>query len=81
MIQENLIIGQQDKKFKPDFVNENLLDLTKEESKELLCQNIKEHFQKDNEQFNVFEAGKNITPEDIKSFFNKLTEENKTSTR
>ena len=77
MIQENLIIGQQDKKFKPDFVNENLLDLTKEESKELLCQNIKEHFQKDNEQFNVFEAGKNITPEDIKSFFNKLTEETK----
>ena len=77
MIQENLIIGQQDKKFKPDFVNENLLDLTKEESKELLYQNIKEHFQKDNEQFNVFEAGKNITPEDIKSFFNKLTEETK----
>ena len=37
MIQDNLIIGQQDKKFKPDFVNENLLDLTKEESKELLC--------------------------------------------
>ena len=32
MIQDNLIICQQDKKFKPDFVNENLLDLTKEES-------------------------------------------------
>ena len=77
MIQDNLIIGQQDKKFKPDFVNENLLDLTKEESKELLCQNIKEHFQKDNENFNVFEASKNITPEDIKSFFDKLFDETK----
>ena len=77
MIQDNLIIGQQDKKFKPDFVNENLLDLTKEESKELLCQNIKEHFQKDNENFNVFEASKNITPEDIKSFFDKLFVETK----
>ena len=77
MIQDNLIIGQKDKQFKPDFVNENLLDLTKDESKELLSQNIKEHFQKKNEQFNVFEAGKNITPEDIKSFFNKLFEETK----
>ena len=77
MIQDNLIIGQKDKKFKPDFVNENLLDLTKEESKELLCQNIKEHFQKKDEQFNVFEAGKNITHEDIKSFFNELIKETK----
>jgi len=33
MIQENLTIAQQDKNFKPDFVNENLLDLTKEEKK------------------------------------------------
>ena len=76
MIQDNLIIGQKDKQFKPDFVNENLLDLTKDESKELLSQNIKEHFQKKNEQFNVFEAGKNITPEDInylrKQKFNKM---------
>ena len=77
MIQNNLVIGQQDKKYKPDFVNENLLDLTKDESKELLSRNIKEHFQNKNEQFNVFEAGKNITPEDIESFFNKLFEETK----
>ena len=74
MIQNNLIICQQDKKFKPDFVNENILDLTNEESKELLCKNIKEHYQKKDEKFNVFEVGKNITPEDIKSFFNELVE-------
>ena len=35
MIKNNLLIGQQDKTFKPDFVNENLLDLTTEESKEV----------------------------------------------
>ena len=75
MIQDNLIIGQQDKTYKPDFVNENLLDLTTEESKEVLCKNIKEHFQKDNEENNIFEASKNITPEDIKSFFYELCEE------
>ena len=77
MIKDNLIICQQDKKFRPDFVNENLLDLTKEESKNLLCQNIREHFQKKDEQLNLFEASKNITSEDIKSFFKKLSEETK----
>ena len=77
MIQDNLIICQQDKKFKPDFVNENLLDLTKEESKDILCQNIKDHLEKENEKYNIFEFSKNITPDDIKSFFNKLYEETK----
>jgi len=46
MIQENLIIGQQDKTYKPDFVNENLLDLTKEDSKDTLCSIIKEQYKK-----------------------------------
>ena len=77
MIQDNLIICQQDKKYKPDFVNENLLDLTKEESKDILCQNIKDHLEKENEKYNIFEFSKNITPDDIKSFFNKLYEETK----
>ena len=77
MIKDNLIIGQQDKKFKPDFVNENLLDLTKEEFKDILCQNIKDHLEKENEKYNIFEFSKNITPDDIKSFFNKLYEETK----
>ena len=46
MLQDNLIIGQQDKQFKPDFVNQNLLDLTTEESKNKLSQSIKTHFSK-----------------------------------
>ena len=77
MIKDNLIIAQKDKTFKPNFVNENLLDLGNEESKDALCQNIKEHLKKENEKLNIFEVSKNITPEDIKSFFNKLFEETK----
>ena len=77
MIQENLIIGQQDKTYKPDFVNENLLDLTKEDSKDTLCSIIKEQYKKENNEIDIFEVSKNITPEDIKKFFNILFKETK----
>ena len=77
MLQDNLIIGQQDKQFKPDFVNQNLLDLTTEESKNKLSQSIKTHFSKNDEQNNIFEVAQNITPEDIKAFYNKLFEDTK----
>jgi hypothetical protein len=77
MIQENLIIAQQDKKFKPDFVNENLLDLTQEDSKDKLCKMIKDQYEKENNEIDILEFSKNITPDDIKKFFNKLCKETK----
>ena len=78
MLQDNLIVGQQDKQFKPDFVNQNLLDLTTEESKDKLSQCIKTHFSKNDNENNIFEISKNITPDDIKSFYDKLFKETKT---
>ena len=77
MLQDNLIIGQQDKQFKPDFVNQNLLDLTTEESKHKLSQSIKTHYSKNDEQNNIFEIAQNITPEDIKAFYDKLFKDTK----
>ena len=78
MIQNNLEICQKDQKFKPDFVNQNLMDLTSEESKDKLCENIKKHFSEKNKQNDIFEMAKNITPDDIKKFFNELVKETKT---
>ena len=77
MFQDNLVIAQQDKKFKPDFVNQNLLDLTTEESKDKLSKSIKEHYSKLDNNTNIFEVAKNITPADIKSFYDKLFQETK----
>ena len=58
MIKDNLIIGQQDKKFTPDFVNENLLDLASEESKAILSKSIKEHYENEYNSLNLFEVAK-----------------------
>ena len=77
MLQENLIISQKRKHIRPDFININVLDLTAEENKNKLSNCIKEHFSKKNNQNNIFEISKNITPEDIKSFYNNLFKETK----
>jgi len=77
MIKDNLVIAQKDKDYKPDFVNENLLDLTSENSKEKLAQSIKEHYLKDDNENNIFEISKNITPEHIKTFYENLFKETK----
>ena len=77
MLQDNLVIAQQDKKFKPDFVNQNLLDLTTEESKDKLSKSIKEYYSKLDNNNNIFEVSKNITPEDIKLFYDRLFKETK----
>ena len=69
MLQENLVIGTKDQKFKPDFINQNLLDLTTKESKDQLAQSIKGHFSKNDNQNDIFEISKNITPQDIEKFF------------
>ena len=53
MIQDNLVICQQDKEFKPDFVNKNLMDLTSEESKDQLSESIKKHFLEHNQIFGL----------------------------
>ena len=77
MLQENLIISQKRKHIRPDFININVLDLTAEENKNKLSNCIKEHFSKKNNQNNIFEISKNITPEDIKSFYDNLFKETK----
>ena len=77
ILQDNLVIAQQDKQFKPDFINQNLLDLTTEESKDKLSKTIKEHFSQNDNQNNIFEVAQNITPSDIKSFYEKLFQETK----
>ena len=77
MLQENLVIGTKDQTFKPDFINQNLLDLTTKESKDKLAQSIKGHFSKNDNQNDIFEISKNITPQDIEKFFDKLIKETK----
>ena len=77
MIKDNLVLAQKDKDYRPDFVNENLLDLTSETSKEKLAQTIKEHYQKNDYENNIFEVSKNITPEHIKTFYENLFKETK----
>ena len=78
LLQDNLEICQQDKKYKPNFVNENLIDLTTEESQDKLCQSIKKQLLDKNKENDIFEISKNITPKDIKKFFNELIKETKT---
>ena len=77
ILQDNLVIAQQEKQFKPDFINQNLLDITTEESKDKLSKTIKEHFSQNDTQNNIFEVAQNITPSDIKSFYQKLFQETK----
>ena len=77
ILQDNLIIAQQDKQYKPNFINQNLLDLTTEESKDKLSKSIKEHYSQSDTQNNLFEIASNITPEDIKSFYDRLFQETK----
>ena len=77
LLKKNLIISQKRKQFRPNFINQNLLDLTTEDSKNKLSNCIKEHLFKNNNQNNIFEISKNITPQDIKSFFNNLFKETK----
>ena len=78
ILQDNLVIAQQEKQYKPDFINQNLLDLTTDESKDKLCKTIKEHYAKNDIENNIFEVAKNVTPEDIKSFYKNLFNETKT---
>ena len=77
MIMNNLVIYQKDEYFKPDFVNENLLDLTIKDSQEKLAATIKGHYLNDNYENNIFEISKNLTPEDIKAFYENLFKETK----
>ena len=77
MIKDNLVIAQKDKDFKPNFVNENILDLTSDKEKKKLAESIKKHYSKVDNQNNIFEVSKNITPEDIKTFFENLFKETK----
>ena len=77
MLQENLLIGTKDQTFKPDFINQNVLDLTTKESKDQLAQSIKGQFSKNDIQNNIFEISKNITPDDIEKFFDILFKETK----
>ena len=78
ILQDNLVIAQQDKQYKPDFINQNLLDLTTDESKDKLCKTIKEHYSKQDNDNNIFEVAKNITSNDIKTFYENLFKETKT---
>ena len=77
MLQENLLIGTIDQTFKPDFINQNVLDLTTKESKDQLAQSIKGHFFKNDIQNDIFEISKNITPQDIEKLFDNLIKETK----
>ena len=77
MLQENLLIGTKDQTFKPDFINQNVLDLTTKESKDQLAQSIKGHFFKNDIQNDIFEISKNITPQDIEKLFDNLIKETK----
>ena len=61
MLQGNLLIGTKDQTFKPDFINQNVLDLTTKESKDQLAQSIKGQFSNNDNQNNIFEISKNIT--------------------
>ena len=77
MLQDNLLIGTKDQTFKPNFIKENVLDLTTKESKDQLAQSIRGHFSKNDIQNNIFEISKNITPQDIEKFFDTLVEDTK----
>ena len=68
MLQNNLIIGSKNKQFKPDFINDNILDLTTVESKESIQKN-------DNKK--RYEISKNITQKDLENFFDKIIKETK----
>ena len=77
VIKDNLLIAQKDRNYKIDFVKVYLLDLTKEASQEKLAECKKAHYLNQNTEYNIYEVSKNITLEDIKTFYEKLFEETK----
>ena len=68
LLEDNLILVQQNENFKPDFISENLFDLSTEESKNKLSNILKEYKNNKNCNSNIFEISKNITINDIKNF-------------
>ena len=66
LLEDNLILVQQNENFKPDFISENLFDLSTEESKNKLSNILKEYKNNKNCNSNIFEISKNITINDIK---------------
>ena len=76
-LKENLFIFQKDKKYKPDFAEESLYDLQIKSSKDELMKCIKSSKNNKYNSNNIFEISKEISPEEIKNFFNKLSEETK----
>ena len=67
MLEDNLILVQQNENFKPDFISENLFDLSTEESKNKLSNILKEY--KNNKNCNTVNVTL-IPPENI--FFEKI---------
>ena len=77
LIQKNLLIETTLAKFKPNFINQNLLNLASKEAKNQLDLNIREHLAKNHNKKDNLEISKNITNNDIKIFFDELFKETK----
>ena len=74
---DNLIVTQQNQNFKPDFINENILDLSTEESKNQLSNILREYSNKKNCNSNLFEISQNISINDIKMCCETLFQDEK----
>ena len=77
ILKDKLCIAQKDKIYKPDFAQENLFDLESDNSKEELKKYIKENKCKNDNSRNIYEISKEITFEDMKNFFESLSDETK----
>ena len=77
LLGNNLILIQQNQNFKPDFLNENLFDLSTEESKNQLSNILREYKNNKNCNSNIFEISQNISIDDIKKCCETLFQDEK----
>ena len=77
LLGDNLILIQQNQNFKPDFLNENLFDLSTEESKNQLSKILREYKNNKNCNSNIFEISQNISIDDIKKCCETLFQDEK----
>ena len=76
IIKDNLTLVAQNKNINPDFIYENILDLSTEESKNIFAKIIKNQ-KKEDIKDNIFELSQNISIDDIKDSLQKLFRDEK----
>ena len=77
ILKDKLFSAKKDKEFKHNFSEENLFYSANDTSKDKLNNDIEENIYKNENNINIYEISKEITFEEMKNFFDSLSDETK----